>query len=369
MDIRFYDLNGDLKLACNDYIRVIWQECLVDIAEMEIVFLQNNPVLDLLVSEQNLIAEYDKKFALVTGYSVKDGKMHLKANSLNVILSNRIIPSDTYSFYGAPENAITGCIRQYAPFISLPDEFLLSEEKQIFVKKPTLFNIAEDALKNTERGFKIIFSPKECSYNFKFINPYTNYLRLSVGNRNISNLMCDRTYENVKNAGYYTAYFIDAGTIGVNEPNLYKIRNNNPENFMKQYLAISDCLAENVRVMEGQYLYCDTPDGALKVSDEKQEFRIHYMTLTDNPALVKEVDLRDFEKEEARAYLEQTSKLSETIKTVPNNIDVNLGEFVLLEKYVGARKGLIRMQVTSIKTDSMSPLKEIKLEVKEQKGD
>lgn len=363
MDIRFYDLQGKLKLSCNDYIRVIWQECLVNIAEIEITLLQTHPALDLLINEKNLIAEYDGKQALVTDYSVENGLAHLKANSLNVILSNRVIPADTYSFYGSPEAAIVDCVRQYAPFISVQDEFPLSQEKQIFLKKPSLFDVVKSALNNTDMGLKVGISLKDYSYFLEFINPKTKHLRLSLGNRNIRNFMCDRSYEGVKNAGYYTAYFEDGGIWGTGET-MANLKNNDPENFMKQYVAICDGFLDGNYVKVGQYIYCDTPDGLLKISDEKQEFRIHYMSLEENPALVRETDLRDFEKEGAALYLEQTSKMTEFIKVVPNNIEVEIGEIVLLEKCVGAEKGLIRMQVTSIKTDSESPLTEIKLEIK-----
>ncbi len=364
MDIRFYDLQGKLKLSCNDYIRVLWQECLVDVAEIEITLLQNHPALDLLIKERNLIAEYDGKKALVTDYNIENGLGYLKANSFNVLLSNRIVPSDTYMFYGTPETAIVDCIKQYAPFISLPEEFLLSQEKQIFVKKPTLFSVVKNGLSNTERGLRVGVSLKNCSYFLEFINPQTKYLRLSTGNRNIRNLLCERNCKDIKNAGYYTLYFEDGGTWGSGLSTATGLTNYDPENYMKQFVAISDGRLGDLYVKMGQYIYCDTLDGKLKTSDVKQETRVGYMTVEENPVLIKEVDLRYLKNQEASFYLEQASKVKEIIEAVPNNIDVEIGEIIFLEKCVGEEKGLIKMQVTSIKTDSKSPLTEIKLEVR-----
>ncbi|MBR4030490.1 MAG: hypothetical protein IKJ06_03745 [Clostridia bacterium] len=359
MDIRFYDANGNLRLSCNDYIKVVWEECLLETGECEIVFLETHNVLDLFLNEQALIAEYDGKQGLVTDYSIKGEYLSLTVKSLNALLLRRIIPQDVFSYYGAPDTLVAEVIKQYAPHINISAQEEDQPHKQISLRKPTLFDVVKSALKDTNIGLKISFSSQDKSFSASFIHPKTNYVRLSAGNRNLSDIICNSSFDTVKNAGYYTSYFIDCGTWKVGNRRPY---NFDPNNFMKQYVAESDGYIDTLKIKSGQYIYCDTEDGELKVSDIKQEYRIRYMTLEKNPILVRETDLRDLNEIDVPSYLEQSNIPHETWRFVPYGLTVDVGEIVSVEKNIGLEKGLINMQVVSVKTDTSKPVTEVKLE-------
>lgn len=359
MDIRFYDAKGDLRLSCNDYIKIVWEECLLGPGESEVVFIKSHQVLDLLISEKNLIAEYDGKQGLVFDYFVQNENVYLKVQSLITLLTRRIIPEDVYTYYGNPETAVIQCIKQYASYISVPSGDENLDNKQIALKKPTVFDVVSSALKDLRKGLKISFLPLEKVYSAEFIHPKTNHIRLSHGNRNLSDIICEGNINSIKNAGYYTAYFIDCGNWEKGHTYLYNFQ---PTNFMKQYIAITDGYIEGLKVKEGQYIYCDTEDGELKVSDVKQEFRVHYMSLEENPILVMEQDLRYLEKDQTSLYLQENNKITEMVKAIPYEPALDIGEIVWVEKSIGLEKGLIKMQVISVKTDTSKPVAEVKLE-------
>lgn len=359
MDIFFYDPNGNLKLICNDYIRVVWEECLLETGYSEIVFLETHKVLDLFLNEQALIAEYDGKQGLVTDYSIKGEHLTLKVKSLNVLLSRRIIPQDVFSYYGEPNTLIAEVIRQYAPYINVSEQDENLSHKQISLRKPALYDVVKAALKGTNIGFKISFSPNDKTFNSSLISPKTNYLRLSAGNRNLSDVICHSGFDSILNAGYYNQYFKDWGKWEKGDKTPY---NFDPNNFMRQYIAVSDGYIDELEIKSGQYIYCDTEDGELKVSDVRQEYRMRYMTKEQNPVLVHEADLRDLNEMDVSSYLEQTNTPKETWEFVPYGLTVDVGEIVSVEKNIGLEKGLIKMQVVSVKTDTNKPVKEVKLE-------
>lgn len=359
MDIFFYDAKGDLKLICNDYIKIVWEECLFETGDSEIVFLETHKVLDLFLNEQALIAEYDGKQGLVTDYSIKGEHLILKVKSLNALLSRRIIPQDVFSYYGEPKTLIAEVIGQYAPYINVSEQEENLSHKQISLRKPSLYDVVKSALKGTNTGFKIYFSPIDKTFNSSFIFPKTNHVRLSAGNRNLSDIVCNSSFDTVKNAGYYISYFIDCGTWEKGDKIPY---NFDPNNFMKQYIAVTDGYIDELEIKSGQYIYCDTEDGELKVSDVRQEYRMRYMTKEQNPILVRETDLRDLPEIDVSSYLEQTNIPHETFEFVPYGLTVDVGEIVSVEKNMGLEKGLIKMQVVSVKTDTSKPVKEVKLE-------
>lgn len=365
MDIIFYDANGDLKLVCNDYIKVVWEECLVETGDSEIIFLKAHKVLDLFLNEHALIAEYNGKQGLVTEYSIQGEHLSLKVKSLNILLSRRIIPQNVFSYYGEPQTLVAEVVRQYAPYINISEQDESYPHKQISLRKPSLFDVVKAALKGTNTGLKISFSPKDKTFNSSFISPKTNHVRLSAGNRNLSDIICHSGFDKILNAGYYHLYFTDCGEWKVNDTLLY---NFDPNNFMKQYISVSHGYIGNLKIESGQYIYCDTEDGELKVSDEKQEYRVTYMTKEQNPILICETDLRDLNEIDVSSYLEQTNKAQETWEAIPHDITVDVGEIVLVEKGIGLKKGLIKMQAISVKTDTSKPVTEVKLvAINEQK--
>lgn len=367
MDIRFYTGDGKLKHVCGDFLRVTWQTCLKDEGNSEIQLLKGHELLNILEKEPVLIVKYGENQGIVTGFEVKGEYLFIWVKSLLTLLTRRLFMGnfgeEEFLLSGNPLELIRDKILPLAPYITLKGEVLPCTEKTITLKcGETLLEVSKKLLSGTNVGMKIEFEPKSASYSFSFVYPKEYFIRLSFGNKNLADVSLSKDNTLVKNSGFFILPFYppedfdpyaDTSLIG----------DNDPENFLKQYKITQTATLQGHTIYEGQYIYCDTEDGKLKLSDTEKTLSTRYISLEENPVLVFQQDLRKHTKEECLSLLEIRKYISEKWNVQPVlESPLALGTEIFVEKEIGVEKGIKKLQVVSVKTDTESPLPDIELE-------
>ena len=366
MDLRFYTQDGRLIFICADYIRVRWQECLKDEGMCEITLLKNHPLFDLITKEPLMIVIFGEKQGIVCGYRAEHETVVITVKTLLTLLKRRIIMGEaefeSVIYSGNPLEIIRDSILNFAPHISFLGEVREISSRTVSMEFGTdLLKACKQLLDGTGVGMKITFSPANASFNFSFVYPKEHLLRFSDGNRNLSSVSCFSDFSAIKNSGYYILEFSEPIDWDAKEYSK-AVKNYDPDNFMKQYKLLSATQITGTYVTAGNYLYCDTRDGMLKVSPEPKAVSMQYMCLEENPLLVFEQDLRKYTEAEADSLLQIRKYISELWNAEPicdNSLAV--GTVLSIEKEVGLEKGIKKLQVISVTTDSENSLPKIEL--------
>lgn len=366
MDLRFYTQDGRLIFICADYIRIRWQDCLKDEGLCEITLLKNHPLFDLIIKEPLLIVNFGESQGIVCGYRAENDTLVITVKTLLTLLKRRLVMGqpelESFIYSGNPLDIIRDSILKFAPHITFSGEVRKISARTVSVEYGTdLLKACKQLLDGTGVGMKISFSPADSSFNFSFVYPKEHLLRFSNGNRNLSSVTCLSDFSAVKNSGYYIQ---DFGKPIEWDPdkNSSLVQNYNPENFMKQFKLLSGTWVSGDYAYEGDFLYCDTKDGKLKISQSEMVTKIKNLCLEENPLLVFEQDLRKYTEDEVMSLLQIRRYISELWNAEPicdNSLAV--GTVLSIEKEVGLEKGIKKLQVISVKTDTEKPLPEIEL--------
>lgn len=366
MDLRFYSGDGRLIFILADYIRVSWQEHLKDEAVSEITVLKGHQLFDIITNEPVLIVCYGKRQGIVCGYKVEGDYLKITVKSLLTLLKRRLVMQDTenglITFSGNPLEIIRTEILGFIPYLTFSGETESVPDRTVSVKTGyDLLTVSKALLEGTDIGMKITFSPKNAAFSFSFVYPTEHLLRFSDGNRNLASTLASKDFTSVKNSGYYTHPF-EPPVLWEVDRYPYLVENNKAENFMKQFKVSGSTKITGEYAHDGDYLYCDTRDGALKISPTEMKTALQYLCFEENPVLILEQDLRDYNEAEAVTLLEIRKYVSELWSAEPiieNPLD--LGTIISIEKEVGVEKGIKKLQVISVKTDTDKPLPEIEL--------
>ena len=365
MDIRFYSLSGELKMICADYVRVKWQSCLKSTALSEIVVLSRHPLFNLMEKESVLIVKYGGKQGIVCGYSADNEYLTVKIKSLLNLLERRILmgvyEEDTVTYSGNPLVIIRDKILAFADYIEFSGEIKSVAERTVTFKCGTdLLTASKELLSGTRIGIDIKFEPKAGKFYLGFLYPFEYVIRLSEGNRNLTEVSSALDLTDRKNAGYYALPFLK--TVDWNPvTDSGAVKDGYKDNYLKQYRLLSDYKYNGIQLLKGEYLFCDNEEGIFKRSETEKKFIVKYMSKADNPVNVFEADMRKEDELSCSALLELRKNLAERWTAEPLSENLIVGAMVTLEKEIGAEKGLKELQVISVTTDTEKPLPDIEL--------
>ena len=366
MDIRFYSGDGKLSFVLADYIRVKWKECLKDEGEAVITVLKSHPVASLVYNTPVLIAKYGENQGIVTGYRFQGEYFYVSVKPLLTLLKRRLVMGnfgeEALFFSGNPLEIIRDKILPFAEYIGFKGELRECTAREFITECGTdLLTAIKQMLSGTRIGAKIEFEPKTASFLFSFVYPIEYPVRLSNGNRNLASVSSEIDFTAVKNAGFFTERFFEP--IDWNPwTNPYLITDYDTNNYLKQYKITGNAKWGELEFVVGQYAYCDTKDGKIKVSDQPKTLLTAYCSNEENPVCIFQQDLRKYNEQEGMSLIEIRQYVAERWSAEPLlEEQLRLGTIVKVEKDTGTEKGLKALQVVSVETDTEKPLPDIEL--------
>ncbi len=351
-DVRVYDRQGRLRLIIHDYLRLRWEEQYADCGLLDMWLISPHPLFDLMQQEKTLLLSYGELQTIITSYQLEDGILKIGAKPLLTLLSRRLLLADRLTLTGKPEDIIRSHILPRIPYLGIEAQTAQGSDKTVVIEENTdLLSAAKQVLAGTGIGMCIRFQPAAAAFTFSFLYPVSRPLRLSTGNRNLSGITCASYLTAVQNAGYYTEEF-EPLIQWYGDVNYPALKDERPENYMKQYVAAVGGDFNGEYIYEGTYIYCDTPDGKLQFSDTLQTGRVRYISLEEDPVAVFEADLLDYDPTQASNLLKLRQYATESWQAVPCAVDLALGDLVDVEKSVGAERGIVKMQVRTRRGDT-----------------
>lgn len=310
-------------------------------------------IVKLLDDNKYVFFAVDGNYAIVTGWIV-DEDIAIFGRTPEWLLTKRGIPPITLT-KATPENIARDAVTSAAgDFLVLGDSQGLGVEQEYSTNEVRILHDVICEVLNTQKlGFEVFPDVVAKRFVFKVYSGNEALALVSKSNRTAYGMnFTVEKQDVVTGSGWYERQFVDMGEWDAQD-NSPSLKNKNESNFFKYYKITSTRTRFDLNCVEGEYLYCNTPDGVWKTSKEKPEHDWAYIDNSNVSGAKKWDAVLNGVKTETEAVakiaqLVQNEMISANVLRLKYGTDYFLGDIVGVHMEIGEFKKAEKMRVTAV---------------------
>ncbi len=353
-DLRFYDFDFNLIHIQHDISGVHWNLRYNGIGSFEAEFSPQSKLCALCMKNHYLIVCQGEMQALITGKFIKDNKFTLYGRTINFLLDKRIAPPLSYdnkAYPTDPANMSKYIVeKNCSDFVSIGNiPVCLESVKRDMTRISSVYDAVYDLLESVSLGHRLYFDTKNQKWVFDILKGEEKNLIICEDLYNVFDCEYSHSLLDYFTSGYYSKEYDIKGDWNpqTNTPTLY---NNVSENYGCAYRISEDGTYFNINFLKGEYLICNSSDGAWEKSNRADSYWI-YKNGTTNGAMRWDAILDANNGDEAKKILDGstvTEKISARIKKLEYGKDFNLGDIIRFTGKFGNETVTFNLKITSV---------------------